>query len=258
VKDIKLSAKGKADVANPTADLSLTGNAEGQALDIEASLVTADGKRSIKGLTLALGDNKVSGDLALDDKFLPLGTLTLAVPDIGPLAALANLTATGDINGMIAFAKEGEAPTVTINAASTSIARGDLAAKAITVNALIANYLKGPAISGTIKADNVTAGSTVISGIGIDLKRDGDWTNFTGGATASGIPATATGRVKIADGTTSVEITSGEATVRGIKAAIAEPSRLSIANGVTIIEKLALNLGGGSATVSGSAGETLD
>ncbi|PBC12351.1 translocation/assembly module TamB domain-containing protein [Mesorhizobium sp. WSM3859] len=258
VKDIKLSAKGKADVANPTADISLTGNAEGQALDIEASLVTADGKRSIKGLSLALGDNKVSGDLALDDKFLPLGTLTLAVPDIGPLAALANQTATGDINGTIAFAKEGEAPTVTINAASTSIARGELAAKAITVNALIANYLKGPAISGTIKADNVTSGSTVISDIGIDLKRDGDWTNFTGGATASGIPATATGRVKIAKGTTSVEITSGEATVRGIKAAIAEPSSLSIANGVTTIEKLALNLGGGSATVSGSAGQTLD
>ncbi|RAZ90735.1 translocation/assembly module TamB [Mesorhizobium hawassense] len=258
VKDIKLSAKGKADIANPSADVSLTGSAEGQALDIAASLVTADGKRSIKGLTLALGDNKVSGDLALDDKFLPLGTLTLAVPNIGPLAALADQTATGDIDGTIAFAKEGEAPIVTINAASKSIARGDLAAKAITVHALIANYLKGPAISGTIKADSVTSGSTVISGIGIDLKRDGDWTNFTGGATASGIPATATGRVKIANGTTSVEIASGEATVRGIKAAIAEPSSLSIANGVTTIEKLALNLGGGSATVSGSAGQTLD
>ncbi|MDX8453821.1 translocation/assembly module TamB domain-containing protein [Mesorhizobium sp. VK9D] len=258
VKDIKLSAKGKADIANPSAEISLTGSAEGQALDIGASLVTADGKRSIRGLSLALGDNKVSGDLSLDDKFLPLGTLTLAVPDIGPLAALANQTATGDINGTIAFAKEGEAPTVTINAASTSIARGELAAKAITVNALIANYLKGPAISGSIKADSVTSGSTVISGIGIDLKRDGDWTNFTGGATASGIPATATGRVKIANGTTSVEIASGEATVRGIKAAIAEPSSVSIANGVTTIEKLALNLGGGSATVSGSAGQTLD
>ncbi|MBZ9848784.1 translocation/assembly module TamB domain-containing protein [Mesorhizobium sp. CA14] len=258
VKDIKLSAKGKADIANPTAEISLTGSAEGQALDIAASLVTADGKRSIRGLSLALGDNKVSGDLTLDDKFLPLGTLTFAVPDIGPLAALADQTATGDINGTIAFAKDGEAPTVTINAASTSIARGDLAAKAITVNALIANYLKGPAISGTIKADSVTSGSTVISGIGIDLKRDGDWTNFTGGATASGIPATATGRVKIANGTTSVEIASGEATVRGIKAAIAEPSSLSIANGVTSIEKLALNLGGGSATISGSAGQILD
>ncbi|MDX8479663.1 translocation/assembly module TamB domain-containing protein [Mesorhizobium sp. VK24D] len=258
VKDIKLSAKGKADIANPSADVSLTGSAEEQPLDVRASLVTADGKRSIRGLSLALGDNKVSGDLALDDKFLPLGTLTLAVPDIGPLAALGGQTATGDINGTIAFAKDGEAPTVTINAASGSIARGELAAKTITVNALIANYLKGPAISGTIKADSVTSASTVISSIGIDLKRDGDWTDFSGGATASGIPATATGRVKIAGGTTTVEIASGEATVRGIKAAIAEPSSLSIANGVTSIEKLALNLGGGSATVSGSAGQILD
>ena len=258
VKDIKLSAKGKADVANPSADISLTGSVEEQPLDIGASLVTADGRRSIKGLSLSLGDNKVSGDLALDDQFLPLGTLTLAVPDIGPLAALGGQTATGDINGTIAFAKDGEAPTVTVNAASGSIARGELAAKTITVNALIANYLKAPAISGTIKADSVTSGSTVVSGIGIDLKRDGDWTNFSGGATVAGIPAIASGRVKIADGKTSVEIASGEATVRGIKAAIAEPSSLAIANGVTSIEKLALNLGGGTATVSGSAGQVLD
>ncbi|WP_296745023.1 translocation/assembly module TamB domain-containing protein [Mesorhizobium sp.] len=258
VKDIKLSAKGKADIANPTASVSLTGNAEGQPLDISASLVTADGKRSIKGLNLSLGDSKVSGDLVLDDRYLPLGTLTLAVPDIAPLAALGAQTATGDINGTIAFAKDGEAPTVTVNMASGSISHGDLAAKTIAVNALIANYLKGPAISGTIKADSVTSGTTVVSGIGIDLKRDGDWTNFSGGATASGIPATASGRVKIANGTTSVEIASGEATVRGIKAAIAEPSSFSIANGIANIEKLALDLGGGSVALSGNAGQTLD
>ncbi|RWF81459.1 MAG: hypothetical protein EOQ38_33740, partial [Mesorhizobium sp.] len=78
VKDIKLSAKGKADIANPSADISLTGSVEEQPLDIEASLVSAAGKRAIRGLSLALGDNKVSGDLALDDQFLPVGTLTLA------------------------------------------------------------------------------------------------------------------------------------------------------------------------------------
>ncbi|RWF31745.1 translocation/assembly module TamB domain-containing protein [Mesorhizobium sp.] len=258
VKDVKLSAKGKADIASPQADIALTGAVEEQALDIRASLVTSEGKRSIKGLSLALGDNKVSGDLALDDHLLPQGTLTLAVPDIAPLAALGGQTVTGDINGTIVLAKEGEAPTVTINAASGSIARGDVAAKTITVNALIANYLKSPAISGTIKADSVTSGTTVVSGIGVDLKRDGDWTNFSGGATIAGIPATAAGRVKIANGTTNVEIASGEATVRGIKAAIAGPSNLTIANGVTSIERLVLDLGGGSVTLSGKAGQTLD
>lgn len=257
VKDIKLTASGKADILSPAANVSLTGSVDDQALAIKAALVTSDGKRSINGLSVALGDNKVSGDLALDDHFLPLGTLTISAPDIAPLASLAGQTAAGDIGGTVVFAKDGEAPIVTVNAASVSIARGDVAAKAITVSALIANYLNSPAISGTIKADSVTSGTTVVSGIGVDLKRDGDWTNFTGGATISGIPATAAGRAKIAGGTTSVEIASGEATVRGI-AAITEPSSLSIADGVTTIQRLVVDLGGGSVTLSGTAGQTLD
>ncbi|MER8372023.1 translocation/assembly module TamB domain-containing protein [Mesorhizobium sp. M1406] len=258
VKSIKLTASGKADITSPAADVSLTGSVNDQPLDIKAALVTSEGKRSINGFLVSLGDNKVSGDLALDDKFMPLGTLTLAAPAIDQLAALAGQAVTGDIDGTIRFAKEGDAPSVAIDAKSTSIARGEVMAKAITVNALIANYLKAPAIAGSIKADSVTSGTTEIGAIGVDLKRDGDWTNFTGGATISGIPATAAGRVKIADGTTSVEISSGEATVRGIKAAIAQASTLSIANGTTRIERLALDVGGGSVTLSGTVGQTLD
>ncbi len=258
VKNIKLNATGKADIANPAANVTLTGSANDQPLDLKAELVTNDGKRSINGFSVSLGDNKVSGDLALDDKFLPLGVLTLQAPDIAALAALAGQAITGDINGTISFAKDGDTPSVAIDAKSTSVSRGDVAAKAIAVDATVANYLKAPAISGTIKADTVTSGTTEISGINVDLKRDGDWTGFTGGATVAGIPATAAGRVRIAGGTTSVEIASGEATVRGIKAAIAEASTLSIANGTTSIEKLALDVGGGAVTVSGTVGQVLD
>ncbi|TIN93045.1 MAG: translocation/assembly module TamB, partial [Mesorhizobium sp.] len=258
VKQIKLSASGKADIASPAADVSLTGSVDDQPLDLKASLVTTDGKRSINGLAVSLADNRVSGDLGLDDNLLPLGTLTLDAADIAPLARLAGQTVAGDVRGTIRFANDDGAPTVAIDATSTAISRGELAVKTIAVNALVANFLKAPAISGTIKADTVTSGATVISGIGVDLKRDGDWTGFSGGATVAGIPATAEGRVKIADGTTSVEIASGEATIRGIKAAIAQPSTLSIANGNASIEKLMLDVGGGSVTVSGTAGQTLD
>ncbi|MER8810257.1 translocation/assembly module TamB domain-containing protein [Mesorhizobium australicum] len=258
VKAIKLTASGKADITNPSANVSLTGAVNDQPLDMKAALVTSEGKHSINGFLVSLGDNKVSGDLALDEKFMPLGRLTLAAPAIDQLAALAGQAVTGDINGTILFSKDGDAPSIAIDAKSTSVARGEVTAKAIAINALVANYLKAPAISGTIKADAVTSGSTEISGIGVDLKRDGDWTDFTGGATIAGIPATAAGRVKIAEGTTSVEIASGEATVRGIKAAIAEPSALTIADGTAKIEKLALDIGGGRVALSGSAGETLD
>ncbi|MER8863348.1 translocation/assembly module TamB domain-containing protein [Mesorhizobium sp. M0751] len=258
VKQIKLSASGKADIASPAADVSLTGSVDDQPLDLKASLVTTDGKRSINGLAVSLADNRVSGDLGLDDNLLPLGTLTLDAADIAPLARLAGQTVAGDVRGTIRFANDDGAPTVAIDATSTAVSRGELAAKTIAVNALVANYLSAPAISGKIKADSITSGITVISGIDVDLKRNGDWTGFTGGATVASIPASASGRVRVANGTTSIELASGEATIRGIKTAIAQPSALTIANGMVSIEKLALGVGGGSVAVSGTAGQTLD
>ncbi|RUY09459.1 hypothetical protein, partial [Mesorhizobium sp. M7A.F.Ca.CA.004.12.1.1] len=139
-----------------------------------------------------------------------------------------------------------------------SITRGDLQAKAVSIDALVANYLAAPVISGKIRADTVISGGTVISGIDVDLKRDGDWTGFAGGATVKGIPARAAGRVKVANGTTTIELASGQATVQGIKAAIAQASSVSIANGTTTLDRLVLNLGGGTATVTGKVGTALD
>lgn len=258
ITGLKLSAGGKADIANPAANVSLVGNVAGQPLTGSAELATANGQRSIKGLSLALGRNKVSGDLALDDAFVPEGTVTLDLPDVGPLAALALEKAEGDVRGTIRFSKEGGRPQVAIDAATASITRGDLSAKNVSINALIADYLAAPAISGKIRADGVNSGGTVISGIDIDLKRDGEWTGFSGGATVKDIPAKAVGRVKLAGGTTTVELTSGQATVQGIRAAITAPSTITIANGVTTLQKLVLGLGGGTATVSGTVGQTLN
>ncbi|RWF61439.1 MAG: translocation/assembly module TamB, partial [Mesorhizobium sp.] len=81
---------------------------------------------------------------------------------------------------------------------------------------------------------------------------------FSGGANVKDIPARAAGRVRVANGTTTVELTSGQATIRGIKAAIAQASTITIANGTTSLDRLALNLGGGTATVSGKVGEALN
>ncbi|WP_315923972.1 translocation/assembly module TamB domain-containing protein [Mesorhizobium sp. SP-1A] len=258
ITGLKLDAQGRMDIANPAATVSLTGDVAGQPLKGNAVLKTADGRREVQGLALSLGQNQVSGDLTLDEAFLPDGTVTFKLPDIGPLAALALEKAEGDVNGTVRFYKESGVPQVALKAAAGSIRRGELSVKKATVDALVANYAAAPAISGTIRADGVTSGGTAITGIAVDLKRDGDWTAFSGGATVKDIPARAEGRVKLADGTTTVELKSGQATFRGVKAAISQASTITIANGVTQLDKLAVGIGGGTATVSGTAGEKLD
>ena len=258
ITGLKLVAGGKADIAAPAATVALAGTVAGQALAGNAELATKDGQRSIRGLSLSLGRNKVSGDLVLDDAFIPEGTVVLDLPDIGPLAALALEKAEGDVKGTIRFSKKDGVPEVAVDAATASIRRGDLSASNVSVKALVADYMKAPAISGRVTADGVDSGGTVVSGIAVDLERDGEWTGFSGGATVKDIPAKAAGRVRIADGTTTVELASGQATVQGLKATIAAPSVITVADGVTRIDKLVVGLGGGTATVSGTAAGTLD
>lgn len=258
ITGLKLDAQGRMDLANPSATVSLAGNVAGQPLKGSAVLKTADAKRSVQGLSLSLGPNQVSGDLALDDNFLPDGTVTFKLPDIGPLAALALEKAEGDVGGTLRFFKEKGVPQLALKATAGAIRRGDLAVKNARVDALVADYAGTPAISGTVRAEGVTSGGTAVTGISVDLKRDGDWTAFSGGATVKDIPAKAAGRVKVANGATTVELRSGEASFRGVKAAVARPSTIAIANGVTRLDKLAIGIGGGTATVSGTAGERLD
>ncbi|TIP05773.1 MAG: translocation/assembly module TamB, partial [Mesorhizobium sp.] len=258
ITGLKLTATGKADAANPAANVQLTGTVAGQNLQGSAVLATTNGSRAINGLLLSLGPNRISGDLALDDAFVPVGTVSLDLPDIGPLAALALEKAEGNVRGTIAFTKAGNGPNVAVKANTSEIKRGDLSARNVAIDAQIANYLAAPVIAGTVRAESVTSGGTAITGIDVDLKRDGDWTGFSGGATIKNIPAKAAGRVKVANGTTTIELVSGQATVQGIKAAIAQASTVTIANGVTTLDRMVLNLGGGTATVTGKAAQALD
>lgn len=258
ITGLSLTATGKVDPANPAAKVALVGNVAGQPLKGNGVLSTIGGERQIKGLSLSLGQNKLSGDLVLDKDFVPVGAITFALPDIGPIAALALEKAEGDVRGKINFTRSGDVPAVRVEATTGSLKRGDISANTVSINADILNWLKAPAISGTIKAKSVTSGKTVINGVEIDLKRDGEWTGFSGGATISDIPLKAAGRVKLAGGKTTIELASGEAVMRGIRAALARPSTVVIANGTTTLDALALNLGGGTATISGTAGSALN
>lgn len=258
ITGLNLTASGRVDPANPAANVALSGDVAGQKLQGNAVLATSDGTSQIKGLSLSLGQNKLSGDLVLDKGFVPIGTINIDMPDIGPLAALALEKAEGDIRGRIDFTRSGDTPQVKVELNTAQLRRGDLAANSVAVSADVLNYLKAPAISGSVKAKSVTSGKTVISGIDVDLKRDGEWTGFSGGATVADIPAKASGRLKVGGGTTTIELASGEAVMRGIKAAIARPTTVQIAGGTTTLDRLALNLGGGTATVSGTAGAALN
>jgi len=258
IANLKLVASGKADVANPAADVALTGTVGGEALDGRATLSTSNGRREVRGLNLSLGPNRIAGDLVLDEKFLPLGTVNFQLPDVGALAALALETVRGDLNGTLDFTDQNGKPQLAVKANTKALSRGDLTAANVAIDATVSDYVAAPTVAGRIQATTVTSGTTVISGVDVRLTQQAGWTGFDGGATVADIPARAVGRVQVANGRTIIELASGEATVRGLKAALARASRVEIADGITRLDNVAVNVGGGTAVVAGTAGQTLN
>ena len=170
----------------------------------------------MKGLRLSLGQNRIAGDLVLDEKFLPLGTVDFQLPDVGALAALALETVKGDLTGTINFSDQGGTPQLAVKATTKALSRGDLTAANVAIDATVSDYVSAPTVAGRVQAATVTSGKTVISGVDVTLTQQAGWTGFDGGATVADIPARAAGRVQVANGKTVVELSSGQATVRGL------------------------------------------
>jgi translocation and assembly module TamB len=258
ISGLRLAANGTADIDNPVADVTLSGTVGGEKLDGKANLSTSGGRREVKGLTLSLGQNRIAGDLLLDEKFLPLGTVDFQLPDVGALAALALESVKGDITGSIGFSDREGKPELAIKATTNSLARGDITAASVAIDATVSDYVSAPTVSGRVRAGTVTSGATVVRDIDVMLTRQEGWTGFDGGATVSDIPARASGRVQVADGRTVIELASGQATVRGLEAKLARASRVEIAAGTATLDNVAIDVGGGTAVVSGTAGTALN
>jgi translocation and assembly module TamB len=257
ITGLSLKASGTADAANPAANVSLTGKVGEQALEGSAKLANDGGRNRISGLNLSLGQNRISGDLDLDAAFKPTGSIAFELPDIGPLAALALQQVSGSASGKIVFENDGQGSSARIDATVPAFARDTVTGRDIRIEALIADYLTAPAISGRIAAASVNAGGAAITKVDVALTRDGVWTGFDGGATVNDIPATARGRAKFENGAATVELDAGKATVQGIAASVVGKSTIENANGVTRIQGLALGVGGGTANVSGTVGDAL-
>lgn len=258
IADLRIVARGKADLAAPAAELEISGLIEGQRVEGTGRLTTEDGLRRVENLALVVGENRISGELTLNDQFLPEGELELALPDLAPLAALAAQQIEGSLKGTVRFAIAGGTPIVAVDAQVPRFRREALAGEDIAINATVEDYVAAPAISGNIGAARIVSGTILVEDIEVALTRQGQWTGFDGAATVSGIPASARGRARYVDDVATVELAAAAATIRGIEAALARPTTIVYRDGAVRFDGLQATVGGGRITVDGSAGARLD
>ena len=254
---LDIDVTGTADPKAPQANIQASGAIDGKPIRITADAISKDGRTSIPSLAAEIGTNKLQGKLDLSPSFEPTGALTFDLPDLSLLAALAGQKAEGDLKGSLDIASANGKIGLKVNASGNGIRRDDLIISKPAV-ALTVDDLKAFSANGSIRAATIASGSNRIADLGLTFTQQGSRTDFELKSTYDNAPLTASGNVETSGGQTTVSLDAFAGAPRTIPVKLASPTKIVIKDGVASLNGLTIQTGGGSITVGGTAGQTLN
>ncbi len=251
---------GKVNGSDVTGTLSGTGGLDGLVLSLGGDVASVGTKRSISGLELMVGANRLSGDMTKDGEAPIEGRLTLHAPDIAPVASLALVDATGAIDAdiQLAPAEVGQGVTLVIGAMDLSVGAnriGQLDAKADVKDALGL-----PLIDGQLSASDLALAGIEVSSVNakaspLDAKR----MSFSADARlAIGTLADLSGELDRLDDGFAVTLDTLRLRQQGVAANLTAPATVTMRGGAIELTPLGLDFGGGNLTAKGRMDENFD
>ncbi|MEF2551474.1 translocation/assembly module TamB domain-containing protein [Aurantimonas sp. A2-1-M11] len=258
--DLKVEARGTLNPASPSGTVAITGTLDGQPLSGNATVETLDnGDRRITDLAIRQGPNSITGDLRLTEAFAPVGTLVVDVEDIGPLAALGSVDASGDVQGQVELSVEADGmPVAAIDLAGERLAVAGNTLNGARIDLSVKDYLGIPRPTGTVTASGIDAPGVTVRDLDVALREDEQGTDLAAGASVNGVPIALAGNVLFEPDTTLIRLTRLTADIEDAAVRLAEEALVRIEAGVTTLSGIRLAVGEGALTLEGSAGETLD
>lgn len=257
LKDLSINADGIIGQNGPAATVTATGTLDGQAIDARAEIASAKGTTSLPSIEATIGQNVLRGSLDFTEDFQPNGSLAFNLPDVGLLAALAGQSASGDLAGSASIASENGITSVTIKANGAALQRGDLVITKPAADLAIAD-LQTLAVKGSITAASVAQGNAKLAGLTLGFDRQGAATKFSLDGSYDDAPLSARGALEIAAGKTVIDLEAFSAAPSKAPLELAAPARIVIGDGAVRLDQLTIAASGGTVTLNGSAGQTLD
>ncbi|MEI1250061.1 translocation/assembly module TamB domain-containing protein [Rhizobium aouanii] len=254
--NLNIDLSGLADPKAPQGRIAATGTIDGQPISINGDISSQSGKTSIPALTADIGGNRLTGNVELSPSLEPTGALTFDFPNIGLLAALGGQKAEGDLKGSLGVSSDGGRIALKLLATGGSIRRDTLAIVKPDIDVTVSD-LKALAANGTVKAEEVSAGTNRLAGLSLDFTKQQNHTDFDLDAAYDGNPVLAAGNIEAAGGTMHLNLERFSASPRNIPIELAAPTQVAIGGGAANLNGVTLKTGTGSVTVTGSAGETL-
>ncbi|MGR9227115.1 translocation/assembly module TamB domain-containing protein [Rhizobium leguminosarum] len=254
--NLNIDLSGLADPKAPQGRIAATGTIDGQPIGINGDITSEDGKISIPALTADIGGNRLTGNAEFSPTLEPTAALTFDFPNVGLLAALGGQKAEGDLKGSLGVSSDSGKIALKLLATGGSIHRDTLAIVKPDIDVTISD-LNALAANGTVKAEEVSAGTNKLAGLSLGFTKQQNHTDFDLDAAYDGNPVLAAGNIEAQDGTIHLNLDRFSASPRNIPIELAAPTQVAIGGGAANLNGLMLKTGTGSVTVTGSAGETL-
>ncbi|KQX40320.1 hypothetical protein ASD04_06730 [Devosia sp. Root436] len=224
------------------ADVSVTPEAQRLAeLDFQAA-----GTRITGGLTRAVETGLIDGGL------------TVVSPDVSVPAALALLKATGSVNAEVTLAPVEDQQGATIRGDVRALAVNDIRVGAADISAKIGDLFGVPSVDGAANASNVSAAGVDIRTLTARASQTGETTSFDAqAALATGTDIDIAGALTPVDGGYRLAVDRAQLQQGQLSARLAQPTVIQVAGSSVALDAVRFDVGSGSITATGSAGEVL-
>lgn len=259
LRDIVLDVTAQNITGAPAGRFQLAGEVAGKPARGTGALATAaDGAHQLTGLDIAIGSVSARGDVSLSASQLATGRLTVAAENLADISALLLTDVAGRLNAEVTLdvannqqriAAVGDAANVRFAGRSLGSAR---------IDATVTDPLGVPLVNGSADLTALDLSGLTVETATLRATGNSEGTDLTVEALAQNTNLRGAGRLSPIEGGARLRLDRFTATRSGLNVAMAAPTTFTLTNGAVRIDRLALNASGGTVTVSGTAGQTLD
>lgn len=265
VTDLEIDIDGTTAPEALSARVIAHGTVDGHRLNALVDARPKEAGVTIPTFSLAAGDNRITGTFEIGDLADALGTLTgtldIAAPNLSELSALALTELDGALSGTLALTGTGAAQRAQLTLQGEDLSVAGTRISRLSASGTASGDLTAPTLSGEARLSGILAGDTLIETVTAtatsqetrtDIRLDA---RLAQGSNADGVALTAA--LEPSDSGLALQLSALDGRYRGLAARLAQPSRITLADGTTTIENLGLRIGEGRIDVAGTAGERL-
>nr|WP_295892120.1 translocation/assembly module TamB domain-containing protein [uncultured Devosia sp.] len=254
-----LSFDGRYNVDRLDGNISGAAALDGYRTTLAADLSVTESEQALANIDFQAAGTRITGGVSrVVLTGLMNGGLSVVSPDVSVPAALALLDATGSVNAEVTLAPVEGKQGATLRGDIRDFAVNDIRVGAADVNADVADLFGVPVIDGAANASDVSAAGVEIRTLSATATQTGQTTAFDAqAALATGTDIDIAGSLTPVDQGYRLAVDRAQLQQGQLSARLARPTVVQVSGSTVALDAVRFDVGSGSITATGSAGETL-